>query len=188
MSVKTGLGCLALLAALLPVALSAADARPGTGPGWTGLSQPKAMITARQELMEHIELLMQPIDTLTVEPVKDAQQVRTNAEVIGAMLLAVPHLFPPTTNRFDPKAAEPETLALPAVWKSFDAFYRLAQASSRAAEAMAQATGEPAMRQASLQLRASCDACHAAYLRRYEPPKTLDSDYRFDFDGALAPK
>ena len=39
------------------------------------------------------------------------------------MLLAVPLLFPPTTNLYDPKAETPTTIALPAIWQSFPAFY-----------------------------------------------------------------
>ncbi len=167
---------------------SGSDAVPGQGPGWTGITHPKDVITARQELMEHIELLMEPIDTIQVKPVRDPERLHAQAETISAMLLAVPHLFPPTTNRFDPKAQLPQTRALPTIWKNFDDFYALAHAASRAAEAMAQATGDARLRQASLQLRASCDACHALYLRPYHPPQVLPSDYQFDFDGALGRK
>jgi cytochrome c556 len=111
-----------------------------------------------------------------------------NAEVIGAMLLAVPHLFPPTTNHFDPKVRDPETLALPAIWKDFGTFYRLAAAASAAAEKMAEAEGDANLRQASLALRASCDACHTLFLRKYQPPEVLPSDTNFDFDSALGIK
>jgi hypothetical protein len=50
---------------------------------------------------------------------------------------------------------------------------------------MATARGDEGLRTASRQLRASCDACHALFLRKYLPPKVQDSDYRFDFDSAL---
>ena len=183
---NTGL-CL-WLAMTLPLVAMGGGGQVGSGSGWTGVTHPKDLITARQELMEHIELLMEPIDTLTVQPLKDPERVRQNAEVIGAMLLAVPHLFAPTTNRFDPKAAQPETLALPPIWTSFDTFYRLALVAAQAADNMAAAKGEAEMRSASLALRASCDACHTVYLRRYEPPKTKPSDYSFDFDAALSGK
>ena len=55
----------------------------------------------------------------------------------------------------------------------------------KAAEGMAQAEGPDAMRQASIALRGSCDACHALYLRKYEPPKVLEADRNFDFDAVL---
>jgi len=178
---------LATAAALAGIAL-AADAAPGQGPGWTGITNPQDVIRARQELMEHIEELMQPIDTIQVKDTNDLDTLRGNAEIISAMLLAVPHLFPPTTNRYDPKAEEPATLALPAIWKDFGSFYELATAASSAAQTMAETKGKEPLRTASLKLRASCDACHALYLRPYAPPKVLDSDRAFDFDSALPKK
>jgi cytochrome c556 len=182
-----------ILALLATVLLSAghslaADPGPGQGPGWTGITNPKDVITARQELMEHIEILMEPIDTIQVKDSFDTDKLHAAAETVSAMLLAVPHLFPPTTNLYDPKAEMPATLALPAIWREFGTFYRLAGAASSAAEAMAAAEGKEPLRAASRQLRASCDACHALYLRPYAPPKVLDSDYKFDFDSALRRK
>ncbi|HTT02996.1 MAG TPA: cytochrome c [Steroidobacteraceae bacterium] len=179
----------ALLAVTTSAALAhAADPAAGQGPGWTGITNPKDVINARQELMEHIEILMEPIDTLQVKDTQDPDKVRAAAETISAMLLAVPHLFPPTTNLYDAKVQMPATLALPAIWKDFATFYQLAAAASSAAEVMANAHGLGPMRNASLRLRASCDACHALFLRPYAPPKVLDSDYKFDFDSALRKK
>jgi hypothetical protein len=34
----------------------------------------------------------------------------------------------------------------------------------------------------------SCDACHALFLRKYQPPKAQASDEDFDFDKALGNK
>jgi cytochrome c556 len=163
----------------------AASADPGSGPGWTGLTNPKDVITARQELMEHIEILMEPIDTIQVEDVRNPEQLRGNAATIEAMLLAVPHLFPPTTDLYDPKVEEPATLALPGIWKNFESFYKLATAAATAAEKMSETKGKEPLRAASRALRASCDACHTLYLRPYVPPKVLDSDRNFDFESAL---
>jgi cytochrome c556 len=162
----------------------AAGATP-TGPGWTGLTQPKDVIHARGELMEHMEELMRPIDTITVGPVKDVDQLHFNAEVVGAILTAVPHLFPPTTNLYDPKSVTPDTIALPAIWQNWDSFYQLAQSASKAAEQFAATKGDGALRSASRKLRASCDACHVLFLRKYESPKVIASDYLFDFSAAL---
>jgi len=177
---------LASLCACLTGAALAAGAPPA-GPGWTGLTKPKDVIHARGELMEHMEELMRPIDTITVGPVKDVDQLHFNAEVVGAMLKAVPHLFPPTTNLYDPKVTAPETIALPAIWQNWDSFYQLAQAASKSAEDFAQTKGDAALRAASRRLRASCDACHTLYLRKYEPPKVKASDADFDFSSALPP-
>jgi len=180
---------LASACALVGGAALAANA-PAAAPGWTGLTNPKDVIQARGELMEHMEELMRPIDTITVTPgpLKNVDVLRFNAEVVGAMLKAVPHLFPPTTNLYDPKALTPETIALPAIWQNWDSFYRLAQASSKAAEEFAAAQASPAMRLASRRLRASCDACHALFLRKYEPPRTKASDAEFDFNSAFPAK
>jgi cytochrome c556 len=170
------------------VALAADPAPTTSGPGWTGVTKVKDVIIARQELMEHAEILMEPIDTITVKEVEHEDQLRSNAEAIGAMIGALPHLFPPTTNLYDPKVQEPKTLALPTIWKDFDDFYKLATAASVAAEAMADTHGKQQLRAASLRLRASCDACHALYLRPYKGPTFQDSDYKFDFDSALHKK
>ena len=174
--------------ALTVGAVCAAEPPPTGGPGWTGVTRPKDVITARQEIMEHAEMLMEPIDTITVKEVTNEEQLRTNAEAISAMLGALPHLFPPTTNLYDPKAEEPRTLALPAIWKDFDSFYKLASAASAAAEAMGETHGKQQLRTASLRLRASCDACHTLFLRPYTGPKFQDSDYKFDFESAIRKK
>lgn len=179
------LAILAMLAGTMPGTIVAADATPGQGAGWTGITNPKAVIAARQDLMMRIEALMQPIDTITVEPVKDVERLHSNAQSIGTMLQVLPHLFPPTTNRYDPKAKLPETLALPAVWRDFAAFNALAGAAAKAAASMASAQGTEPLRAASRQLRASCDACHAQFLRKYVEPKVQDSDAQFDFDSTL---
>ena len=176
---------LATVAALAGVALAADAAAPGNGPGWTGITNPKDVITARQELMEEIEHLMEPIDTFQVKDDADAEKLRASAGTIAAMLLAVPHLFPPPTNLHDPTTLMPETLALPAIWKDFGAFYKLAANASSAAQKMAETTGKEPLRAAGSRLRASCDACHALYLRVYVPPKFMESDYEFDFESAL---
>ena len=138
--------------------------------------------------MEHIEELMEPIDTITVKDTNDLDTLRLNGEVITAMLLALPHLFPPTTNLYDPKAKQPETLALPPIWKNFDDFYTLAGAAANAATELAETKGKAQMKTASLKLRASCDACHTLYLRPYQPPKVLPSDLNFDFESAIRKK
>src|SRR5512143_753761 len=93
----------ALLAIAFGGVAHAADPAPTAGPGWTGVTRPQDVIAARQELMEHAEILMEPIDTITVKEVTNEDQLRTNATAIEAMLGALPHLFPPTTNLYDPK-------------------------------------------------------------------------------------
>lgn len=186
---KTSLiACAVIATGLLGTPALTAEAIPGQGQGWTGVTKPKELIAARQELMEHMEILMMPIDTITVSEVRNVEQLHENAEVLGAILMTVPHLFPPTTNLYNPKVTMPATLALPPIWQNFDSFYSLAAAASKAADAFAVTKGNAQLRAASLKLRASCDACHTLYLRKYESPKVLESDYKFDFDAALRRK
>ena len=164
----------------------AAEAGPGDGPGWTGVTNPKDVIAARGELMEELEHLMQPIDTFQVVDTDNVNGLRLNANTVHVMLLGFPHLFPPTTNLYDPKAETPATLALPAIWKDWDTFYRLAAAASRAAETMADTpAGKQQLRAEGLALRASCDACHSLFLRPYHESKVTDADINFDFDAVF---
>jgi cytochrome c556 len=157
--------------------------------GWTGLSNAKDLIAARQELMMEMERLMQPIDSSTIEsgPV-DAAGLTSAAQTIATMLAVVPHLFPPTTNLYDPKAEEPATLALPAIWKNFGSFYAFAGAASRSAASMAELTKPDELRAAAKNLRGTCDACHTPFLRPYVPSTVSDSDKDFDFDSVLGGK
>jgi cytochrome c556 len=176
---------LAAAAALFSIALVADAAPPPDGPGWTGLTNPKDVIAARQALMEEIELVMQPIDTSEVEEPKDLTELQTAARTVSTMLLALPHLFPPTTDLYDPKAQIPATLALPSIWKDFPTFYRLAGVSASAAKAMSETEGREPLRAAGRSLRATCDSCHALFLRPYKPSKAGESDENFDFDSVL---
>jgi cytochrome c556 len=161
---------------------------PDSDPSWTGIAEPEELIEARRVLMDRAEELMKPIDGFTVGESADPQELRANAMTIEAMLLAVPHLFPPTTNRFDPEAHDPPTLALPAIWQRFAAFETFAENAERAATALAMSEdGEP-LRAASAQLRSACDACHAGFMKPYTPPVVTDEDKEFDFDSVLPPQ
>src|SRR5690349_24325041 len=109
---------------------------PGADPSWTGVAEPEELIEARRALMDRAEDLMKPIDSFTVGEPADPKELRENAETIGAMLHAAPHLFPPTTNRFDPDAHDPPTLALPTIWQRFAAFETFAKNAQRMAAAL----------------------------------------------------
>lgn len=135
--------------------------------------------------MVEIEELMRPIDTYTVDNNVSPDAVTTAADTISAMLLAVPHLFPPTTNLYDPNSAEPATLALPGIWEDFPAFYGLASAASNSAATLVETTDPAALRAGALKLRATCDACHALFLRPYQPSEVTDEDRNFDFDSVF---
>lgn len=155
------------------------------GPGWTGLTEPGEVIEARRLLMAETERLMKPIDEFSIGRPGDADALRSAATTLEPLLLALPHLFPPTTNLFDPAAHDPPTIALPTIWQRFAAFQTFAESAERAAAALAAADdGEP-LRAASARLRAACDNCHAGFMKPYTPPQVTDEDRDFDFESAL---
>jgi len=180
----TGAMTLVVSAVLLGTAL-AQEPAAGSGVGWTGITAPDEVIEARRGLMDELERLIKPIDLFTVGEPADAAELQSAALTISRMLLAVPHLFPPTTNLYDPSVLESPTNALPAVWLDFGTFFELAEAAEAAASEMASATGEEPLRIAGRSLRASCDACHALYLKEYVPPKVTQEDLEFDFESVL---
>ena len=155
------------------------------GPGWTGLTDPGEVIEARRLLMAEAERLMKPIDEFSIGQPGDPAALRSAATTLEPLLLALPHLFPPTTNLFDPAAHDPPTIALPTIWQRFAAFQTFAESAERAAAALAVAEdGEP-LRAASVRMRAACDTCHAAFMKPYVPPQVTDEDRNFDFESAL---
>jgi cytochrome c556 len=167
------------------VGLNAQQPAVDDRPGWTGITAPEEVIEARRGLMDELERLIGPIDTFTVSGTADLAQLQSAGMTISRMLLAVPHLFPPTTDLYDPTVLESPTNTLPALWRDFDTFFALAEASEIAATALTSADGAEAVRAAARGLRASCDACHALYLKVYVPPKVTAEDLNFDFDAFL---
>lgn len=178
------LGAMTLGAVALASVAAAQTPSNADGPGWTGLTNPKDIIEAREALMLTVERLMEPIDNLEVAP-QDPDVVRAAARNVSALMLAVPHLFPPTTNLYDPAAAIPETLALPAIWQSFPSFYQLARAAAAEAKKLSEMRDAEEMHEGGEALRNTCDACHAPYLRPYVPSKVTEEDLNFDFDSVL---
>jgi cytochrome c556 len=169
----------------MPVAIAAvavlAPAAETAVPDSPDAIDPAEIIAARQALMLASESLMQPIDTYTVDDSIDPESMRANASAIAAMLLAVPELFPDSTNLYDPDVDLPETLALPSVWESFQSFYSLASTAAAAATKLSETFDTSDLGDASLRLRGACDACHAVYLLPYEPAEIEPAD-DIDFD------
>lgn len=160
-------------------------AEPGAGAGWTGITEPEEVIEARRVLMLRIEQLMRPIDELSAGGQADPEALKLAGATIEAMLLAFPHLFPPTTNLFDASVLEPPTITLPALWEDFSTFLSLAESAEHAAAAVAEAEDLEALRTAGRGLRATCDGCHALFTKPYTPPVFTDEDFEFDFDSVF---
>jgi cytochrome c556 len=153
------------------------------------VADPGEVIEARRLLMTEAERLMKAIDGYTLgEPAAPAE-LRSLATTLEPMLLALPHLFPASTDLFDPTVLDPPTIALPAIWQRFAAFRAMAENSEHAAAELAAASDDPqALKAASERLRTSCDACHRAFTRPYTPPKVTAEDLDFDFESALPPQ
>jgi cytochrome c556 len=148
--------CLRYLAVSAILATVAGDGAADDPPspdaeGRTGPTSAQDVIEARQALMAKLTELMLPVDSLAAGAPADAAAIRSAAETIESLSLAVPDLFPPTTNLYDAAAA-------------------LAAAPDGARGAA---------------LRATCDACHAQFVRQYVPSAVDSSDLEFDFDAAL---
>jgi len=175
---------IAFVIVLTATACSGSGSRPTPEqtdePGWTGRSDPTGVILARQAIMSALEEHMLAIDTYTVDDTVEPDDVLAAAEALQPLLLAVPHLFPPTTNLYDPESAEPVTTAMPAIWMNFDDFTAKAAAAHDAAKTLAQAENAQQLHDGSVAVRAACDACHKTYLLPYERGTAEPSDFDFD--------
>jgi len=176
-----GVAAIAGTAAIGYAAAQTPPGAPAVEPGWTGITHVDDLMLARQTLMVEVEKYMRPIDSFSFGEPGDIVELQQAAASVGQLMLSVPHMFPPTTNLYDPEAETPSTLALPAIWEDFDTFYALAMQTSEAARDMSVMADLDAFRQAGNELRAMCDACHAVYMRPYVPPTVDTEDLQFDF-------
>lgn len=173
--VALGIGCVSNGSAWGEETTASAD-------GWTGATHAEDIVAARRAVMLEIERLMRPLDAHAAGEPGDPDRLREAAGTISTFLLTVPHLFPPTTDLYDPEAEIPASVARSEIWQEFPAFHELSeQAANVAADALtASADGLPA---AAARLRDACDACHARFMRTYTPPKVSEEDLEFDFDS-----
>ena len=158
---------------------------PHTVTGAVAAGDSAEIIEARRVLMRTIEQLMRPIDEFTVKKSGDVPALRSAAASIEAMMLAFPHLFPPATNLYDATVRDTPTQALPAVWDDGPTFRMVAEAAERSAAAIAASDDAESLRIAGGALRASCDACHAQFMKAYTPPTVTQEDREFDFDSVF---
>ena len=129
-------------------------------------STPKDVIFARKTLMGSIGTNMYVIDGMLETGKIDLATGRPNVESISAMLMAFPHLFPPSTNQWTLNAARDpavDTLADAAIWESRSFFYRDAMAASKYAFDASRAQNVADFRKSATDLRLTCDGCHSTY-------------------------
>src|SRR5262245_51220551 len=134
-----------------------------------GAPPPKETIFARKILMSGVELNMEALDTLIAAEKIDMADISDHADAISIMLLALPHMFPPSTNQWrdGDKDRDPalDTYASPDLWTNFADFYRQATAASKLALDLARTKQEGDVKGLVAQLWATCHSCHSTYLK-----------------------
>src|SRR5580700_9162443 len=144
-------------------------AMPTSPAGAQELPAAKDTIFARKILMGAIDMNMDEIETMLAPEGKlelaDAQE---HAEVISTLLMAFPHLFPPSTNQWKEGATRDpatDTFANPGLWSNFGDFYRRASEASKIAWDASRAKRPDEFRPLIKELRQRCNACHALNLK-----------------------
>jgi cytochrome c556 len=155
------IGCVSLAAAVLGTGLiaSAQDQSAATA---------KDVIFARKTLMSAISDNMDQIETMISIGKIDIADAHEHADTISIMLMAFPHLFPPSSNQWKPNAdIDPatDTFASPDAWTKFSDFYQRATAASKTAYEMSRADKPDELKTRTTELRGACNACHALYLK-----------------------
>jgi cytochrome c556 len=127
---------------------------------------PKDVIVARKTLMNTMGTNMYPVDEMFETGKIDLGAARVPLESISAMLMAFPHLFPPSTNLWKQGTARDpatDTLADAAIWASRECFYRDAMAASKYSFDASRAQNVADFRKSARDLRLTCDGCHSTY-------------------------
>jgi cytochrome c556 len=130
---------------------------------------PKDAIFARKILMDAIDEQMTTIEGIVNSgQAVDLDDVGEHADTISVMLMVFPHLFPPSTNQWQPNAQRDpahDTYASPELWTNFSDFYQRAAAASKLAYTASRAKQVGDFEKAMASLRIDCNACHADYLK-----------------------
>jgi cytochrome c556 len=130
---------------------------------------PKDAIFARKILMDAIGRNMDELEGMTSSgKAINLAEGREHADAISVMLMAFPHLFPPSTNQWRPNVdRDPgrDTYASPDVWTRFADFYAQAANASKVSHKASRAEQEAAFKSLVADLRTACDSCHAVYLK-----------------------
>ena len=135
--------------------------------------------------MEEIQHLMQPIDTFQVVDTDNLNGFRFAANTVHVMLLALPHLFPPTTNLYDLGPTRPRRSRYRRSGRISTRFTASPLPPRKPRKPWPTRPPASSSYAPRVALRASCDACHALFLRPYHESKVSDADINFDFDSVL---
>jgi cytochrome c556 len=135
----------------------------------TAQDQPAAakdVIFARKTLMDSICEKMTAIETMISQRRIDFEYARREADAMSAMLLAFPHLFPPSSNQWNPNVdpdPETDTYASPELWTGFSDFYQRSAAAANSAHDLSRADKIDDVKTRARELRIICDTCHALH-------------------------
>ena len=154
-----GAACVALGILATSVATRAQDQSAATA---------KDVILARKTLMDSLSDNMDQIEMMISTGKIDLPDAQEHADTISVMLMAFPHLFPPSSNQWKPNVdldAGTDTFASPDAWSKFPDFYRRAAQASKAAFDMSHADKDDALKSLTAELRKDCNSCHADYLK-----------------------
>jgi cytochrome c556 len=158
---KTSLILSGLLAAALGIAAAPSSAED--------LPPPKDTIFARKIVMGEIDMNMDEIETMLAPEGKlELSDAQEHAEVISTLLMAFPHLFPPSTNQWQEGARRDpatDTFANPAIWSNFADFYKRVGEASKIAWNASRAKRPDEFRAQIRELRLRCNGCHALNLK-----------------------
>jgi len=131
------------------------------------LPPPADTIFARKTLMNTISNSMDEIEAMLAPGAKiDSVEAREHTDLISVLLMAFPHLFPPSTNQWKDgtqRDAAVDTYASPELWRQYPDFYERANAASKTAFDASRAPNRAEFQARIAELRAACDGCHAAY-------------------------
>jgi cytochrome c556 len=126
----------------------------------------KDVIFARKTLMNSICEKMGGIERMIALRQIDLDAARGHADAISVMIMAFPHLFPPSSNQWNPNVdPDPasDTYASPELWTRFSEFYQRTAAAAQTAHDMSRADNIDDFKARARELRISCDTCHALY-------------------------
>jgi len=129
----------------------------------------KDAIFARKTVMVTVSDNMDDIEGMIAANQIDLEDAHDHADNISTMLMAFPHLFPPSSNQWKPNVeldVATDTFASPDVWTKFADFYKRANDASKTAFDMSRAEKIDDFKAMVVQLRTACNACHAAYLKQ----------------------
>jgi cytochrome c556 len=130
---------------------------------------PEDAILARKTLMDTLSDNMDQIEAMISTNKIDVPDAHDHADAISAMLMAFPHLFPPSTNQWKPDVTPDPvtgTSASPEVWTKFADFYKRANDASKTAFDISRAEKADDVKAGTAKLRTACNECHAAYMKQ----------------------